>query len=165
MVSNRSLGVNQTVLNQLELALPWVVLFFCKCTGVFTLFVLFQLWSHTWSEDWRIFTICVHWVWECKCLLPLDDFSMVIKNLMSNSALAYLRLLFRNFDPYVCQDMINNNILQSCYITSPRTLKTFDNFFYQLRVTFLRWKICLVLIPVFWIILWNCKKMWFANHF
>ena len=109
LVSNRSLGVNQTVLNQLELALPWVVLFFCKCTGVFTLFVLFQLWSHTWSEDWRIFTICIHWVWECKCLLPLDDSSMVIKNVMSYSALAYLRLLFRNFDPYVCQDMINNS--------------------------------------------------------
>ena len=109
LVNNRSVGVNQTVLNQLELCLPGVVVFFCKCTGVFTLFVLFQLWSHTWSEDWRIFTICVHWVWECKCLLPLDDFSMVIKNLMSNSALAYLRLLFRNFDPYVCQDMINNS--------------------------------------------------------
>ena len=123
LVSNRSLGVNQTVLNQLELALPWVVLFFCKCTGVFTLFVLFQLWSHMWSEDWRIFTICIHWVWECKCLLPLDDFSMVIKNLMSNSALAYLRLLFRNFDPYVCQDMINNSSIL-LYNISPY----FENF-------------------------------------
>ena len=34
---------------------------------------------------------------------------MVLKNLASYSALAYLRLLFRNFDPYVCQDMINNS--------------------------------------------------------
>ena len=123
LVNNRSVGVNQTVLNQLELCLPGVVVFFCKCTGVFTLFVLFQLWSHTWSEDWRIFTICIHWVWECKCLLPLDDFSMVIKNLMSNSALAYLRLLFRNFDPYVCQDMINNSSIL-LYNISPY----FENF-------------------------------------
>ena len=123
LVNNRSVGVNQTVLNQLELCLPGVVVFFRKCTGVFTLFVLFQLWSHTWSEDWRIFTICIHWVWECKCLLPLDDFSMVIKNLMSNSALAYLRLLFRNFDPYVCQDMINNSSIL-LYNISPY----FENF-------------------------------------
>ena len=161
MVSNRSLGINQTVLNQLELCLPGVVVFFCKYTGVFTLFVLFQLWSHTWSEDWRIFTICIHWVWECKCLLPLDDSSMVIKNLMSYSALAYLRLLFRNFDPYICQDMINNSsiLLQN--------FSYFEEFWllFLLAEASLRWKICLLLIPAFWIILWNCKKMSFANHF
>ena len=161
MVSNRSLGVNQTVLNQLELCLLGVVVFFCKCTGVFTLFVLFQLWSHTWSEDWRIFTVCIHWVWECKCLLPSDDSSMVIKNLMSYSALAYLRLLFRNFDPYICQDMINNSsiLLQN--------FSYFEEFWllFLLAEASLRWKICLLLIPAFWIILWNCKKMSFANHF
>ena len=154
MVSNRSLGVNQTVLNQLELCLPGVVVFFCKCTGVFTLFVLFQLWSHTWSEDWRIFTICIHWVWECKCLLPLDDSSMVIKNLMSYSALAYLRLLFRNFDPYICQDMINNSSILL------RNFSYFEEFWliFLSAEASLRWKICLLLIPAFWIIYETAKR-------
>ena len=161
MVSNRSLGVNQTVLNQLELCLPGVVVFFCKCTGIFTLFVLFQLWSHTWSEDWRIFTVCIHRVWECKCLLPSDDTSMVLKNLMSYSALAYLRLLFRNFDPYICQDMINNS---SILLQNFSYFEEFWLLFLSAEAS-LKWKICLLLIPALWIILWNCKKMSFANHF
>lgn len=138
-------------------------MFFHKCTGIFTLFVLFQLWSHTWSEDWRIFTVCIHRVWECKCLLPSDDTSMVLKNLMSYSALAYLRLLFRNFDPYICQDMINNSSIFLYNISL--YFGKFWQMFLSAEGIFIRWKICLVLILVFWIILWNCKKMSFANHF